>query len=66
MCSSDLQKDGNVPERDMFNTFNMGTGMCVITAQENADETVRILKESGETAVIIGEMKSGISGIIIE
>ena len=61
-----IQKDGNVPERDMFNTFNMGTGMCVITAQENADETVRILKESGEKAVIIGEMKSGISGIIIE
>jgi len=61
-----IQKGGSIPERDMFNTYNMGTGMCVVTAPETADETVRILKESGEAAVIIGEIKSDINGIIIE
>jgi phosphoribosylformylglycinamidine cyclo-ligase len=57
---------GNIPERDMFNTYNMGTGMCVITSAQNADETLRILRDSGEKASIIGEICKGISGVKFE
>jgi len=61
-----IASEGKIPERDMFNTYNMGVGMCVITANENADEALRILNSSGEKASIIGEIKAGISGVIIE
>ena len=57
---------GKIPQRDMFNTYNMGVGMCVISSQENADETVRILNSFGEKAAIIGEIREGICGIKIE
>jgi len=57
---------GNIPERDMFNTYNMGVGMCVITPPETADEAVHILRALGEKATIIGEIKDGIRGVIIE
>jgi len=57
---------GNIPERDMFNTYNMGVGMCVITPAENADETLRILCAGGEKAAIIGEIRTGFSGVRIE
>jgi phosphoribosylformylglycinamidine cyclo-ligase len=61
-----IQSTGNIPERDMFNTYNMGVGMCVIVSPENADETLKLLKTSGENAFFIGEIKKGISGVIIE
>jgi phosphoribosylformylglycinamidine cyclo-ligase len=61
-----IQETGNIPERDMFNTYNMGVGMCVITAAENADEAVRLLNSLGEKAYIIGEIREGISGVKIE
>ena len=54
---------GKIPERDMFNTYNMGVGMCVITAPENADEALRILRAAGVKAAIIGEMKTGEGGV---
>ena len=57
---------GNIGEKDMFNTYNMGVGMCVITPAENADETVRILNSFGEKAAIIGEIRDGFSGVKIE
>jgi len=52
-----------IPERDMFSTYNMGVGMCVITAQEYADEALRILGGSGEKAGVIGEIKAGVKGV---
>ena len=58
-----IQKAGAIPLRDMFNTYNMGVGMCVITAPEYADEAVRILNGSGEKTGIIGEVKAGIDGV---
>jgi len=61
-----IAAQGKIPERDMFNTYNMGIGMCAIVPAQSADEAVRILKSSGENAAVIGEMKSGISGVIIE
>ena len=51
-----LQEKGNIPERDMFNTFNMGVGMCVTVAAEDAEKAVRILCEAGEDAYVIGEI----------
>ncbi len=51
-----IAKAGNIPERDMFNTFNMGVGMAVAVPGDRADESVRILKEAGEDAYIMGEI----------
>lgn len=50
-----LQKEGNIPERDMFNTFNMGIGMSVIVDKNDADKSLEILNANGEDAYIIGE-----------
>ncbi|MCL1958448.1 MAG: phosphoribosylformylglycinamidine cyclo-ligase [Spirochaetes bacterium] len=61
-----IASTGKIPERDMFNTYNMGVGMCVITASGNADEALRMLNSSGEKAAIIGEIKAGIDGVVIE
>lgn len=51
-----IAKTGGISERDMFNTFNMGVGMSIVTAKEDADRALEILKESGEDAYIIGEI----------
>ena len=50
---------GNIPERDMFNTFNMGVGMMLVVAKENAEEAIRILKAHGEDAYQLGEIVEG-------
>ena len=51
-----LQKTGNIPERDMYNTYNMGVGMSVVVAKEDADKALEILKANGEDAYIIGKI----------
>ncbi len=61
-----IQEKGNIPERDMFNTFNMGIGMAVFTAKEDAEKTIAILKENGIEAMVIGEMTKGDHSVIIE
>ena len=58
-----VAKLGEIPERDMFNTFNMGVGMCVIVPQEAADEAVRALRAAGEDAYILGEVIPGGEGV---
>ena len=60
-----IQKEGDIPKRDMFNTFNMGVGMCVVVSAEDADKTVEILNANGEAAYIMGEVKAGIEGVKI-
>ena len=54
-----LQKVGNISERDMFNTFNMGVGMSVVVAKKDADLALSILHENGEDAYVIGEIAEG-------
>ena len=54
-----LQAKGNIPERDMFNTFNMGVGMILIVSKDTADAALHALKEHGEDAYIIGEIGRG-------
>ncbi len=60
-----LAKVGNIPERDMFNTFNMGVGMSIVVAKEDADKALASLKASGENAYIIGEVIKGDEGVVI-
>lgn len=57
-----IQSEG-ISEHDMYNTFNMGVGLCVAVAADQADEAVRILKENGEKACILGEVREGEKGI---
>ena len=47
---------GNIPERDMFNTFNMGVGMSVVVPADAADRALEILKANAEDAYVIGEI----------
>ena len=54
-----IAKAGSIPARDMYNTFNMGIGMCLTVPAEQADEAVRVLRDCGENARIIGEVVSG-------
>lgn len=54
-----IQKRGNVSERDMFNTYNMGVGMSIVVSAEDKDKALRILKENGEEAYIIGRIEQG-------
>lgn len=54
-----IQKIGNIPERDMYNTFNMGIGMAVIVKKEEAQKVIEILEQQGEKAYIIGEVIEG-------
>ncbi len=54
-----LAKTGNIPERDMFNTFNMGVGLMVAVPADQADKAVRIINATGEHAYIVGEIAAG-------
>ncbi len=61
-----LAKVGNIPERDMFNTFNMGVGMSVVVAPEDVDRALEILKANGEDAYVIGSIIESDEKIILE
>lgn len=58
-----IQKTGNISEHDMYNTFNMGTGLVIAVDKEKAEEAVSILNNAGEKAAIIGEIKAGEMGV---
>ena len=60
-----IAEKGGIPERDMFNTFNMGVGMAVTVPAAQADEALRVLKAAGEDAYVIGEVADG-DGVVIE
>lgn len=60
-----IEKTGNIPERDMFNTFNMGVGMSVVVSKNDADRAVEILKSCGEDAYIMGEIAKGEESVVI-
>ena len=51
-----IQKTGNIPERDMFNTFNMGVGMSVVVPEQEADKALAILRANGQEAYVIGHV----------
>ena len=60
-----IAKAGHVPERDMFNTFNMGVGLCMAVSKETADAAIRALNEAGEKAFVLGEVVEGDEGVIL-
>ncbi|MBR4852998.1 MAG: phosphoribosylformylglycinamidine cyclo-ligase [Clostridia bacterium] len=60
-----IAKDGNIPERDMFNTYNMGVGMSIIVAPEDVDTALEVLKANGEDAYVIGSISEGSEKIVI-
>ncbi|MBR3759900.1 MAG: phosphoribosylformylglycinamidine cyclo-ligase [Ruminococcus sp.] len=60
-----IARTGNIPERDMFNTFNMGVGMIVAVDKNDADKAVAAIKAAGEDAYILGELVESEEGVII-
>ncbi len=60
-----IKRSGDIPERDMFNTFNMGVGMMVSVDKNDADKAIEVLKASGEDAYILGELVESEEGVII-
>ncbi len=61
-----IMETGNIPERDMFNTFNMGVGMSVVVPKEDAERAVEILNRNGEDAYLLGEIVKSDEGVILE
>ena len=60
-----IAKEGNIPERDMFNTFNMGVGMTIIVSKDDIDKTIKVLKENGEDAYVLGTISKSDEGVEI-
>ena len=58
-----IAREGNIPERDMYNTFNMGVGMLLTVAAEDADAAIRALRENGVAACACGEVVRGEGGV---
>jgi phosphoribosylformylglycinamidine cyclo-ligase len=54
-----IAEAGNIPGRDMFNTFNMGVGMVAVVPKDQADKAVRVLRGAGEAAYVMGETAQG-------
>jgi phosphoribosylformylglycinamidine cyclo-ligase len=57
---------GNIPERDMYNTYNMGVGMSVVVPAEQAQKALEILNAHGETAYVIGSIIKNEEKVILE
>ena len=60
-----IQKRGSISEHDMFNTFNMGVGMGVVVAKEDAEKAISLFKENGEEAYVLGEIVRSDDGVIL-
>lgn len=61
-----IQKEGDISQRDMYNTFNMGIGMALIVSPDNVQEAIKILEQEGEKAFEIGEVIKGNKEVIIK
>ena len=60
-----IARTGEIPEREMFNTFNMGVGMIAVVSKADAAKAVETLKQSGEDAYLLGEIVAGDEGVIL-
>ena len=61
-----IAKTGDIPERDMFNTYNMGVGMSIVVPAEEVETAISVLKEQGEDAYVIGHIEKADEKIVIE
>lgn len=59
-----IAKTGNIPERDMYNTFNMGVGMSIVVPADQVNTALEILNDAGEDAYVIGEIVKGDDGVV--
>ena len=59
-----IAKWGNIPERDMFNTYNMGVGMSIVVPADEVQTAIDVLKANGEDAYVIGEIIEGDDGVV--
>ena len=60
-----IAKEGNIPERDMFNTYNMGVGMSIVVPAAEVEKALQILSANGETAYVIGEIITSDEKVIL-
>jgi phosphoribosylformylglycinamidine cyclo-ligase len=60
-----LQQQGRVPDAEMYRVFNCGIGMTVQLAASDADNAISLLREAGQEALVIGEVRSGARGVVI-
>lgn len=60
-----LANTGHIPERDMFNTFNMGVGMSIVVSAKDAERALELLKLNGEDAYVMGEIVRSDEGVIL-
>ena len=60
-----IAKEGNIPERDMFNTYNMGVGMSIVVPAAQVEKSLEILSANGETAYVIGEIITSDEKVIL-
>jgi phosphoribosylformylglycinamidine cyclo-ligase len=61
-----LQQHGGIEQNEMYRTFNCGIGMVVIVPPDQTDAALKLLNSRGETATVIGEVRKGGSGVVIE
>ena len=61
-----IQRVGNIPERDMYNTFNMGVGMVIAVDKNDVERSLEILRANGEDAVVLGNIVKGDEGVILK
>ena len=61
-----MQKVGGISEHDMFNTFNMGVGMVVCVAAEDADRAISVFQAAGEKAYVLGDLVESDEGVILK
>ncbi len=60
-----LQKTGGISRHDMYNTFNMGVGMSIVVAKEDADRALEILRANGEEAYVLGEIVESAEKVVL-
>jgi phosphoribosylformylglycinamidine cyclo-ligase len=60
-----IAASGDIPERDMFNTFNMGVGMVVIVSPADAERALEVLHTAGEDAYVLGTVREGTEGVVL-
>jgi phosphoribosylformylglycinamidine cyclo-ligase len=60
-----IEKLGNIPRKEMFNTFNMGIGMTVVVAKQDAGKAIEVLRNIGETPCVIGEIIASDEGVLV-
>ena len=61
-----IQREGNIPERDMFNTYNMGVGMSVVVPAAQAETALKILRDNGVDAYVMGDIIAGEEKVVLE